>query len=177
MAVRSIVLYENNEAVLRRMSEPFPEGSKGTGGLVADLKDTLLHHLDGIGLAAPQIGVHRRAIMVRFGTGKRKNPDPPIGIINPVIVEAGRELADFDGCLSFPGLYAETVRPHFIRLQGIDECGNASEWTLDGFDAVLVHHEVDHLNGVLFIDRVFPPDRIYTETGARWVNPRTAPPA
>jgi peptide deformylase len=170
MAAHSIVLDENNEAVLRQKSEPFSDGASGTMRLVADLKDTLRHHANGIDLAAPQIGVHKRAIVVCFGAGKRKNPDPPIGVINPVIIEAGRELPDFDGCLSLPGLSAEAVRPHFIRLQGIDEGGKTFEWALNGFDAVVVHHEVDHLNGVLFIDRVASPDKLHTEAEARWVN-------
>ncbi len=167
MAVRPIVLYQENEAALRQKSEPFLDGSSETRQLVADLKDTLLHHANGIGLAAPQIGVHKRAIVVCFGAGNGNNHAPPIGIINPVIFEAGRELPDFDGCLSLPGLYAETVRPHFMRLRGIHEHGEMFEWTLDGFDAVVVHHEVDHLNGVLFVDRVSSPDKFYTEAEAR----------
>ncbi len=170
MAVRPIVLYEKNEAALRRTSDPFLDGSSETRQLVADLKDTLLHHANGIGLAAPQIGVHKRAIVVCFGAGNGEKHGPPVGIINPVIVEAGRELSDFDGCLSLPGLYAETVRPHFMRLRGLDECGKTFEWTLEGFDAVVVHHEVDHLNGVLFIDRVSSPDKFYTEDDARGVS-------
>ena len=167
MSVRPIVLYEENEAVLRQQSELILAGSSDPSPLLRDLKDTLLHHANAVGLAAPQIGVHERAIVVCFGAGDGKDYGSPIGIINPVIIEDGRELPDFDGCLSFPGLYAETVRPHFIRLQGIDERGEAFEWMLDGFDAVVVHHEVDHLNGVLFIDRVVSPDKLYTEAEAR----------
>ena len=166
MAVRPIVLYKTNEAELRQKSEPIPDGSRRTQKTISDLKDTLLHHGNGVGLAAPQIGVHQRAIVVCFGAGNGKKPGPPIGILNPVIIEAGRELPDFDGCLSIPGVYAETVRPHFIRLLGLDERGEDFEWTLDGFDAVVVHHEVDHLNGVLFIDRVSSPDKFYTEDEA-----------
>ncbi|MFC1642021.1 peptide deformylase [Myxococcota bacterium] len=169
MAVRPIVLYKTNEAELRQRSEPIPDGSSRTKNTISDLKDTLLHHGNGVGLAAPQIGVHQRAIVVCLGAGNGKNPGFPVGIINPVIIEAGRELPDFDGCLSLPGLYGETVRPHFMRLQGLDEHGKAFEWTLDGFDAVVVHHEVDHLNGVLFIDRVSSPDKLYTEAEAQGV--------
>lgn len=166
MAVRAIVLYETNEAELRQPSEPVLGGTRRVKSLVTDLKDTLRHHPNGIGLAAPQIGVHQRAIIVCFGADNAKKPRPPIGIINPVIIEAGREQPDFDGCLSLPGLYAQTVRPHFIRLQGLDQGGEAFEWTLEGFDAVVVHHEVDHLNGVLFIDRVSSLGRYYTEDDA-----------
>jgi len=169
MAVRPVVLYETNEAELRQKSEPVLGGARQVKSLVSDLKDTLRHHPNGIGLAAPQIGVHQRVVVVCFGAGDAKKPGPPIGIISPVIIEVGRELPDFDGCLSLPGLYAETVRPHFMRLQGLDERGTAFEWTLEGFDAVVVHHEVDHLNGVLFIDRVSSLGSYYTEDEVRGV--------
>jgi peptide deformylase len=167
MAVRPIVLYKTNEAELRQMSEPVPDGSNRTKKIISDLKDTLVHHGNGVGLAGPQIGIHQRVIVVCFGAGNEKKARLPIGIINPVIIEEGRELPDFDGCLSLPGLYAETVRPHFMRLQGLDECGQSFEWTLEGFDSVVVHHEVDHLNGVLFVDRVASSDKFYTATRAQ----------
>ncbi|MBN1605665.1 MAG: peptide deformylase [Polyangiaceae bacterium] len=169
MAIRPIVLYKTNEAALRCKSEPVSVGSNRTRQLVSDLKDTLLRHPKAIGLAAPQIGVHLRVVVVCFGADSREKPSPPIAIINPTIVEAGRELLDYDGCLSIPGLYAETVRPHFMRLEGLDERENPFEWTLEGFDAVVVHHEVDHLNGVLFIDRVTLPNRFYSEDEAAGV--------
>lgn len=167
MTVCPIVLYEDEEAVLRRRSVSIPTDIDDARQLIADLKDTLLSHGNAIGLAAPQIGVHKRVIVVCFGAGNGEDHDPPIGIIDPVIIESGRELLDFDGCLSFPGLYARTVRPHFMRLRGLDENEKPFEWTLEGFDAVVVHHEVDHLNGVLFIDRVPSPDLFYEESGAR----------
>jgi peptide deformylase len=163
MTVQPIVLYDSKTGVLRQKSALVHDGLGSVKALINDLKDTLLRHGKAIGLAAPQIGVHKRVIVVCCGADNGKNPEPPIGIINPVIIEAGQEMPDFDGCLSFPGLYAETVRPHFMRLRGIDERGETFEWTLKGFDAVVVHHEVDHLNGVLFVDRVSSPDKIYTQ--------------
>ena len=63
--------------------------------------------------------------------------------------------------MSFPGLYAETVRPHYLKVAGVDEHGAPSTWTFKGFDAVLVHHELDHLDGVLFIDRVERMEDLY----------------
>ena len=169
MAVQPIVLYDSNPEVLRQKSAPVHDGFGSVKDLINDLKDTLFHHGRAIGLAAPQIGVHKRVIIVCFNKEEdnEKKPEPPIGIINPIIIEEGRELPDFDGCLSFPGLYAETVRPHFMRLQGLDENGKPFEWTLEGFDAVVVHHEVDHLNGILFIDRVSSPDKFYREPEPR----------
>jgi peptide deformylase len=156
MAVREIVLYLVNKAALRKKSRPVTGMSRQVRDLIQDLKDTLEHSSDGIGLAAPQINVHRRVVVVRLGSRNEKGvePGPAVALINPVIEEAGDEQRDFDGCLSFPGLYAETIRPHYLRVTGLDERGQALDRAFVGFDAVVVHHEIDHLDGVLFIDRV-----------------------
>jgi peptide deformylase len=82
-------------------------------------------------------------------------------LINPEILEAGDEQKDFDGCLSFPGLYGETVRPHYLRVTGLDEGGVPFHRVFEGFDAVVVHHEIDHLDGTLFIDRISSLDDLY----------------
>jgi len=166
MAVRDIVLYLENEAALRKKSQPVGRVTQQVKGLVQDLKDTLNDHANGVGLAAPQINVHSRVVadvdrasVVRLGGGQDdegnvRELDPPIALIDPQIVEAGDEKRDFDGCLSFPGLYGETVRPHYLRVAGLDEAGHPFDRLFEGFDAVVVHHEIDHLEGVLFIDRV-----------------------
>ncbi len=114
MAIRDIVLYPENEAALRKKSEPVRFVNRRIKKLIKDLKDTLLDRPEGIGLAAPQINVHSRVIAVRLGekSDGKSESGPPIVLINPEIVEARRDEKDFDGCLSFPGLYAETVRPH-----------------------------------------------------------------
>ena len=156
MAVRDILLYAEDEAALRKRSEPVRGVNRRIEKLVNDLKDTLAHQPEGIGLAAPQINVHLRVIVVRLGAGSdgSRQPGPPVALINPKIIEAEYEQRDFDGCLSFPGLYAETVRPHLLHVTGLDEWDQPFECILGGFDAVVVHHEMDHLDGVLFIDRV-----------------------
>ncbi len=163
MAVRDIVLYAQDAPALRRKSRPVRQVDQGTKRLVQDLKDTLAHSSGGIGLAAPQINAHWRVVAVCLG-GRGEDgeePDPPFALINPEIVEAGNEQRDFDGCLSFPGLYAETVRPHFLRVTGLDEGGRPFDRVFEGFEAVVVHHEIDHLNGVLFIDRVESIEDVY----------------
>lgn len=156
MAVRNIVLYAENEAALRQKSKLVRVVNRRVKKLIHDLKDTLSSHPEGIGLAAPQINAHQRAVVVRLGSrpGEEGEPGPPLALINPEIIEARNEQRDFDGCLSFPGLYAETVRPHYLRVIGLDERGHLFDRIFEGFDAVLVHHEIDHLDGVLFIDRV-----------------------
>jgi peptide deformylase len=161
MAVRAILLYKNNSTALRRKSDAVQVVDRRTRRLIRDLKDTLLAGDDGIGLAAPQINVHSRVVVVCLAGDCKGEPGPPFAIINPEILEAGDVQTDFDGCLSFPGLYGESRRPHFIRLAGLDEEGDRFERTFEGFDAVVVHHEIDHLDGVLFIDRVTNPDDMY----------------
>ncbi|MFQ5812087.1 MAG: peptide deformylase [Anaerolineae bacterium] len=173
MAVRDIVLYLENEAALRKKSKPVRSVNRRVKRLVRDLEDTLNNHPAGIGLAAPQIDVshvlgHSRVVVVRlshvFGRGGRDNesePGPPLALINPEVIEARDEERDFDGCLSFPGLYAETVRPHYLRVTGLDKAGNPFDRVFEGFDAVVVHHEIDHLDGVLFIDRVESIEDLY----------------
>lgn len=163
MAVRDIVLYAENEAALREKSEPVRVINRRVKKLTEDLKDTLAHHPEGIGLAAPQINVHRRVIVVRLGGGRdgESEPGPPVALINPEIIEVGHEQRDFDGCLSFPGLFAETVRPHLLELRGLDEWGQPFDCIFGGFDAVVIHHEIDHLDGVLFIDRVEGVEDLY----------------
>jgi peptide deformylase len=163
MAEKDIVLYSKNEAALRKKSELVRVVNRRTKKLIRDLKDTLATHPEGIGLAAPQINVHQRVVIVRLNNRneEEKEPDPPIALINPEIIEAKNDQRDFDGCLSLPGLYAETVRPHYLRVKGLDEYGQPFDRVFEDFDAVLVHHEIDHLNGVLFIDRVENVDDLY----------------
>lgn len=163
MPSREIVMYPKGADVLRRKSKSVGSVTRRVRRLVQDLKDTLTAHPRGIGLAAPQIGAHRRVVVVRLGGGpeRESEPDPPLALINPEVVEAGDERRDFDGCLSLPGLYGETIRPHHLRVTGLDEAGCPFDEVFEGFDAVVVHHEIDHLNGVLFIDRVACPEDLY----------------
>ena len=163
MAVREILIYPQHKAELRRKSDPVTEVKRPVRRLIRDLKDTLQTSSDGVGLAAPQINVHQRVVIVCLGSemdGKWR-AGPPIVFVNPQIVEAGDEREDFDGCLSFPGLYGDTKRPHYLRVTGLDEEGQPFDQVIDGFNAVLVHHEIDHLDGVLFIDRIEKLEDLY----------------
>jgi peptide deformylase len=164
VAIRDIVRYPEHEIALRRKCKPVRRVNPRVKRLVRDLKDTLNGHPEGIGLAAPQIDVHSRVIVVRLGgrrDGSESEPGPPLALINPEAREARDEQRDFDGCLSFPGLYAETARPHHLRVTGLDEAGNRLDRVFEGFDAVVIHHEMDHLDGVLFIDRVESLEDMY----------------
>lgn len=156
MPVRKIVLYAEDPAPLRRQSEPVRKLNKRVRELVQDLKDTLANCPDGAGLAAPQINEHARVVVVRLGLHDEDDPITitPTALINPEVLEAHDERRDFDGCLSFPGLYGTTRRPHYLKVKALDEGGQPFERVFEEFDAILVHHEIDHLDGVLFIDRI-----------------------
>ncbi len=164
MAVREIILYTEHKEDLRKKSKAVLNVSQTVHQLIKDLKDTLAASSDGIGLAAPQINIHKRVVVACPGseTDGEWQAGPPIALINPQIVEASDERRDFDGCLSFPGLYGETIRPHHLRATGLDEDGTPFDRVYDGFNAVVIHHEIDHLDGVLFIDRVEKLQDLYT---------------
>lgn len=164
MTVRRIILYREEPEILRAKSNTVGKVDRRTRRLIQDLKDTLCDHPEGIGLAAPQINIHRRVVVVRLGGGEGLEAEAgsPVALVDPAILETSGARLDFDGCLSFPGLYAETARPHLLKVMGLDEAGDPFERVFRGFDAVLVHHEIDHLEGILFIDRVQSIKDLYT---------------
>ena len=163
MAIQEILIYPKHKVDLRRKCAQVSDVNLQVKRLVGDLKDTLAHHSDGIGLAAPQINVHQRVVIVRLNGGVKgvSQSKPPIAMINPRILEASDERRDFDGCLSFPDLYGETIRPHYLRVIYLDEEGQRTGGVFHEFDAVVVHHEIDHLDGVLFIDRIEYKEDLY----------------
>jgi len=164
MTVRKILLYSEDEAALRRKSEPVRKVNKRVRALVHDLKETLMTCPNGAGLAAPQINVHERVVVVHLGLREEDDSTivSPTALVNPEIIEARDERRDFDGCLSFPGLYGTTRRPHYLVVTAWDERGQPLECVFEDFDAILVHHEIDHLEGVLFIDRIEKLEDLYT---------------
>lgn len=171
MAVREILLYIEHSDALRKKSRPVQHFDEKAISLIRDLKDTLNANPDGIGLAAPQINVYQRLVVVCLKGNDVENcePRPPIALVNPKIIAAADERKDFDGCLSFPGLYGETNRPHHLRVTGLDENGEPFDRLFEGFDAVVVHHEIDHLDGILFVNRIESMEDLYrihkNETG------------
>lgn len=139
MTVRKIILYREDPEILHMSSRAAGEVRRKTRSLIRDLKDSLLHHPGGIGLAAPQINVHRRVEVVRLGArgGPEVKAGPPIALVDPEIQAAADVRRDFDGCLSFPGLYAQTARPNHLKVKGLDEAGEPFERELEGFDAMI----------------------------------------
>ena len=127
--------------------------------LVADLKDTLVQ-ADGCGLAAPQIGVSKRVLIV---TGDGLDETYPYlkgfrrTMINPTVLEESSEKCTFsEGCLSVPGVYADVTRPASIKIHYFDEDLKEVTEVLDKFACRMVQHEMDHLDGTMFVDKVAP---------------------
>ena len=160
MTIRRILKYPEDETKLRRKSAEIKKLDAETKGLIADLKDTLATQ-SGAGLAAVQIGVLKRVALVRFGQDKGEM-EPPLAIINPVIVERGPLDKGFDGCLSIPGLVTwDTLRPTWLVFAARDEHWRKIKMHVEGIDAIVVDHEVDHLNGVLFLDKLDKGGKLY----------------
>ncbi len=153
-------LYLYGSGVLREAAAEADLSKKEElAALVADLKDTLVK-ADGCGLAAPQIGVSLRVLIV---TGKGLEDAYPYltgfsrVMINPEVIEESREQCTFsEGCLSVPGIYADVTRPAKIKLRYYDEDLKEVEETLDKFACRMVQHEMDHLDGTMFVDRLAP---------------------
>jgi len=140
------------DPVLKSKSKPVAAVDDRIRALLADMLDTM-YHAPGIGLAAPQIGVLERVIVMDIG---RKEEDrDPISMINPEIVWASDEDNTYEeGCLSVPEHYSNVVRPKEIKVRYLDENGARQEIHADGLLATVVQHEMDHLDGILFIDHL-----------------------
>jgi len=138
------------DPVLRKKAKPVERVDAELRRLVDDMLATM-YEAPGIGLAAPQVGVLRRLIVM--DPTKDEAPKSPILMVNPEILERSEEMRVHDeGCLSIPDFTAEIERPAKTRVSYIDLQGKKQEAKLEGIWSTLVQHEIDHLNGVLFID-------------------------
>ena len=152
--IREIVQYGSK--VLRRKAAPVTSLDDGVKGLIQDLFDTLAE-AEGVGLAAPQIGVSRRVIVVDISAAEAEQP--PLALVNPV-VDAGRgSITAEEGCLSIPEVYGEVSRYTDVDISALDHEGRPFEFTAGGFFGRVLQHEIDHLEGRLFIDHLPPLKR------------------
>ena len=150
MAVRDIIIIPDKR--LRLKSEPVTAFDKGLRALIDDMFETM-YAAPGIGLAAIQIGVAQRVVIMDLA--KKDDPPEPQVFINPEIVEFSTEKATYEeGCLSIPEYYEEVERPSSVRVKYLDLDGKAQEIAADGLLATCLQHEIDHTNGVLFIDYI-----------------------
>lgn len=143
MAVYKIV--ELGDQVLREKACPVPEINRNILKLLDNLADTM-YAAKGVGLAAPQIGIPKRVIVVDVGEGLWE-------LINPEIISSKGEEVAIEGCLSIPGIAGEVRRAQEVEIKGLDRFGKVIRVRADGFFARALQHEIDHLDGILFIDK------------------------
>jgi len=146
MAVLKVRKY--GDPVLRRRATPVGEITPEVRRMVDDMIETMYDEV-GIGLAAPQVGISLRLMVV----GHEKTMAART-IVNPVIAEQGGEVTAEEGCLSLPGIFAQVTRAEWVRLEGQDLEGQPISIKARGLTARVFQHEMDHLDGVLFIDRL-----------------------
>lgn len=144
MALRNIVTDEDPS--LKKKSRPVTEISDRIRTLVADMIETM-HASDGVGIAAPQVGVLRRICVVEVDEGEQ------YVLINPVITETEGDQFNEEACLSVPGLAGRVHRPTRVVCECIDLNGDPQTYEVEGLTAVCFCHEIDHLDGILFTDK------------------------
>jgi peptide deformylase len=160
MAIREIVTIP--DPVLRRKAHKVTEFDNDLKTLINDMVETL-REAPGVGLAAPQIGISSRLIVIEFGDEENDDAPKKLYIIaNPEIIEASEDdkVKGVEGCLSIPGLVGEVDRYHRIIVKGMNRMGKPVKIKAEGWLARIFQHEIDHLNGVLFTDlaaRVWQP--------------------
>jgi peptide deformylase len=148
MAVREIIKLP--DPMLRQVSEPVSKVTGETRRILDDMLDTM-YDAPGIGLAAIQIGMPRRLVVIDLA--KEDEERRPLQLVNPEIVWASEELSDYEeGCLSIPEFFEMVSRPKEVKVRFLDRAGEAQEMDCSGILATCVQHEIDHLNGILFID-------------------------
>ncbi|WML27526.1 peptide deformylase [Neobacillus sp. OS1-33] len=146
MTVLKVVNYPAE--ILEQTCKPVIKFDRKLAKILDDMYDTMIEY-DGVGLAAPQIGLDARIAIVdiddELGT---------IEMINPVIIETSGEQSGPEGCLSFPGLFGEVTRPNFVKINAFDRKGRKYTLEAEEFLARAIQHEIDHLDGILFITKV-----------------------
>ena len=148
MALR-LILTEPNE-LLRQKSLPVDKVDAELQNLMNDMLDTM-YAAPGIGLAAIQVGVPKRVIVLDIAP--KDKPKNPMFFVNPEIIETSRNISTYEeGCLSVPGQFAEINRPEKCHIKYLDYYGQPKELRAEGMLATCIQHEIDHLEGILFID-------------------------
>lgn len=147
MALRNIMNYQTDD-ILRKKAKNVNLVDKKILTLLEDMAETM-YQANGAGLAAPQIGILKRLVVIDIGTGLIK-------LINPFIVKSFGEQQEAEGCLSIPGIFGTVKRPEKVIVRALNEKGQTIELEGTELMARAFCHEIDHLDGVLFIDKVIP---------------------
>ena len=140
------------DPILKQVSKPVDAVDDALRALMDDMLETM-YDAPGIGLAAIQIGVPKRVLVMDISTREEDDAPEPMYFVNPEIITASEDVAIYnEGCLSVPEQFAEVERPAEIKVRYLDYDGNQQEIEADGLLATCIQHEMDHLDGVLFID-------------------------
>jgi len=150
MAVLSVRQY--GDPVLRSKARPVAAVTPEIRAIIGDLIETMWNEV-GVGLAAPQVGVSLRILVMDDGKGGAR------ALINPEITERKGSVVEEEGCLSLPGIFADVERSKWVRVTALDDEGRPLSFEAQGLMAKVIQHEIDHLDGVLFIDRLPPVTR------------------
>lgn len=161
---------------LKVKSTPVEKVDDEVRQLMDDLLETMYAADNGVGLAAPQVGVAKRVMVIDLSRGEDA-PDP-LCMANPEIISSSEELISAEeGCLSVPEHYAEVVRPASVRLRYLDRDNEIREMDAEDFPAICIQHEIDHLDGILFIDHLTAIKRSMILRKLSKARKLTAPPA
>ncbi|MFO8173811.1 MAG: peptide deformylase [Gemmatimonadota bacterium] len=156
MAVREIRIM--GDPVLRAPAQEVLEFDEDLKAMAEDMLETM-YRASGVGLAGPQIGVSRRVIVVDLGDCEEEHPGP-LALVNPRVTEASRKTDRApEGCLSIPGMEEVVERPSTVTVEGMTPEGEPVTLQTSGLLARALQHEIDHLDGILFIDRLSPLSR------------------
>ena len=155
MAVR--IVREEGDEILRKKSREVEQVDDRIRDLLDDMVDTM-HKYNGVGLSAVQVGILKRLVVIDL-----YDDIGPIKLVNPVILKTKGEQEVEEGCLSFPNKYAKMIRPAEVVAEALDENGKKIKIKAKGLLAQAICHELDHLDGVLFIDKMIPGTLQYVE--------------
>ena len=148
MAIRNI--REDGDEILRKKCKTVEVVDEKIKQLVDDMLETM-YKFNGVGLAAPQVGVLKRVVVIDIDDGKG-----PYVLINPEIIKEKGEQEVEEGCLSFPNQFAKIIRPAEVTVKALDRDGKEYKIKAKELLAQAISHEVDHLNGILFVDKIIP---------------------
>ncbi|HLV47718.1 MAG TPA: peptide deformylase [Aliidiomarina sp.] len=152
MAIMQVLRYPDDR--LRTKAVPVVEVDDALRTIIDDMFETM-YDSQGVGLAATQVDVHQRLFIADCGNEEKE----PLVFINPEIIEQEGLFENEEGCLSFPGVYASVERAGTVKVKALDRNGEPFELETDGLLAICIQHEIDHLNGKLFVDYLSPLKR------------------
>lgn len=155
MAIRMI--RENGDEILRKRAREVEKVDDKIRQILEDMVETM-HQFNGVGLAGPQIGILKRLVVIDV-----YDDNGPIKLVNPRIIKQKGEQEVEEGCLSFPNQYAKLIRPAQVVVEAQDENGETIRIEAEGLLAQALSHELDHLEGILFVDKMIPGTMEYAE--------------